>query len=103
MFQLPSDLLLHVGALAQRNFPAGSFVEVFQIEPSAGGGFVREDLPVFHVSDSMNLQGVIELGVDPLNDGGMRRPSVEMEIDNRLEGFGFVLKPRALWISANRC
>jgi hypothetical protein len=52
VFQLPSDLLLHVGALAQRNFPAGGFIEVFQIQPPAGGGFTREDLPVVHVSES---------------------------------------------------
>lgn len=52
VFQLPADLLLHVGALAQRNFPVGSFIEVFEIQPPASGGFSREDLSVFHVSES---------------------------------------------------
>src|SRR4030088_1705933 len=53
VFQLASDLLLHVGALAQRNLPAGSFVQIFQVQPPACGGLAREDLPVFHVSESM--------------------------------------------------
>jgi hypothetical protein len=52
MFELPVDLLLHIGSLAKRDFPAGSFVKIFQVEAASGGGLVGKDLTVFHVRDS---------------------------------------------------
>lgn len=51
-FQLLTDLLAQVIAFAQRNLPTGSLVQVLQIQPPAGDGFSRKDLPVFHVSES---------------------------------------------------
>ena len=47
-----SDLFFHVGSFAERNFPSGSLVEIFQIEPSARGRFSGENLPVLHASES---------------------------------------------------
>jgi hypothetical protein len=52
VLELLADLLLHVGALAKRDFPAGSFIKIFQIKAASGGGLVRKDLTVFHVRDS---------------------------------------------------
>jgi len=52
VFELPADLLFHAYALAQGNLAIGTLIEIFQVEPSAGGGFVGENLSVFHERDS---------------------------------------------------
>ena len=52
VLELFADLLIHIGALAKRDFTAGSFVKIFQVEAASGGGFVGKDLSVFHVRDS---------------------------------------------------
>ncbi len=52
-FELFADLFLQPLAFPQGNFPVGSFVQIFQVQPPASGGFTRENLPVFHVRESM--------------------------------------------------
>ena len=52
VFELLADLLIHVGSLAERNFPTGGFVKIFQVETASGRGLVGKDLSVFHVRDS---------------------------------------------------
>src|SRR5258705_13500939 len=96
MFQLPSDLLLHVGALAQRNLPAGSFVQIFQVQPPACGGLAREDLPVFHVSESMASKAWSSLVSSRSMMPGSMTSLAEMEKTRASKVSVFVLKPRAL-------
>jgi hypothetical protein len=52
VLELLSDLLLHIGSLAERDFPARSFVKIFQVESTSGGGLMGKDLAVLHVRDS---------------------------------------------------
>jgi hypothetical protein len=52
VLELFANLLLHIGSLAKRGFPAGSFVKIFQVEAASGGRLVGKDLSVFHVRDS---------------------------------------------------
>ena len=51
MFEFLPDLPVHLRAFPQRNFPAGSLVEIFQVEAAAGGGLASKNLPVFHNRD----------------------------------------------------
>ena len=51
MFELLPNLLVHLLAFPQRNFPAGSLVEIFEVETAAGGGLAGKNLPVLHRRD----------------------------------------------------
>ena len=50
--ELLADLLIHIGPFAKRNFPAGCFVKIFQVEAASGSGLAGKDLTVFHIRDS---------------------------------------------------
>ena len=52
VLELFADLLIHICALAKRNFPARCFVKIFQVEAASGSGLVGKDLSVFHIRDS---------------------------------------------------
>ena len=51
VFELFPNLLIHVLPFPQRNFSAGSLVEIFQIKTAAGGGLASKNLPVLHNRD----------------------------------------------------
>ena len=51
MFELLPNLLVHLLAFTQRNFPAGSLVKIFQIEAVACGGLAGKNLSVLHRRD----------------------------------------------------
>ena len=52
VLELFADLLLHIRPLTKRNFPARSFIKIFQVETASGGGLVGKDLSVFYIRDS---------------------------------------------------
>jgi hypothetical protein len=51
MFELFPNLLIHVLPFPQRNFSAGSLVEIFQIQTATSCGLASKNLPVFHNRD----------------------------------------------------